>query len=33
VHEGGQLDGFTIVLTSDRRLEEFSASFERRGAA
>ena len=33
VRQGGQLDGFTIVLTSDRRLEEFSASFERRGAA
>lgn len=28
-----QLAGFTIVLTSDRRSEEFAASFTRRGAS
>jgi uroporphyrinogen-III synthase len=29
----GQLAGFSIVLTSDRRSEEFAASFTRRGAS
>ncbi len=28
----GQLVGFSIVLTSDRRVEEFATAFERRGA-
>jgi uroporphyrinogen-III synthase len=28
----GQLSGFSLVLTSDRRSEELTASFERRGA-
>lgn len=32
ISDGEQLNGFSIVLTSDRRADEFTAAFTRRGA-